>query len=140
MESPIRIQRSIQHKQVIPNGLPIIYVGNPSKWGSPFILTRGKIELNSSEKLLKIKSGDDSVFSVRNGDAKKLVLFYKVLVTGNFYPGDYEICYEEIQQIHHYVKIFRKNNLEELRGKNLSCFCALHCACHADLLLELANK
>jgi hypothetical protein len=27
----------------------------------------------------------------------------------------------------------------ELRGKNLACFCAPDMACHADVLLELAN-
>ena len=34
----IRIQRSRQHKQQSPNGLPIVYVGRPTKWGNPFIL------------------------------------------------------------------------------------------------------
>ena len=28
----------------------------------------------------------------------------------------------------------------ELRGKNLACRCALNEPCHADVLLELANK
>ena len=27
----------------------------------------------------------------------------------------------------------------ELRGKDLACWCGLDCACHADVLLELAN-
>ncbi len=27
----------------------------------------------------------------------------------------------------------------DLRGKNLACFCALDKACHADVLLRLAN-
>jgi hypothetical protein len=27
-------------------------------------------------------------------------------------------------------------NLDELRGKNLACFCSLTQACHADILLE----
>lgn len=31
---PIRIQRSRQHKQVSPNGLPIVYVGRPSRFGN----------------------------------------------------------------------------------------------------------
>jgi hypothetical protein len=30
--------------------------------------------------------------------------------------------------------------LRELRGKNLACWCALGQQCHADVLLELANK
>lgn len=29
--------------------------------------------------------------------------------------------------------------LKNLRGKDLACFCALDAACHADVLLELAN-
>lgn len=29
---------------------------------------------------------------------------------------------------------------EELRGKNLACFCALDRPCHADVLLELASQ
>lgn len=31
-------------------------------------------------------------------------------------------------------------DLNELRGKNLCCWCALGEACHADVLLKLANK
>lgn len=29
---------------------------------------------------------------------------------------------------------------EELRGKNLACWCRLDTPCHADILLELANR
>ena len=34
--TPVRLQRSRKHKQISPNGLPIVYVGRPSKWGNPF--------------------------------------------------------------------------------------------------------
>lgn len=30
--------------------------------------------------------------------------------------------------------------LAPLRGKDLACWCPLDCACHADVLIELANK
>lgn len=30
--------------------------------------------------------------------------------------------------------------LPDLRGKNLACWCKPGCACHADVLLELANE
>lgn len=30
--------------------------------------------------------------------------------------------------------------LAPLRGKNLACFCPIGAPCHADVLLELANK
>mgnify|MGYP001564058662 CR=1 FL=1 len=29
---------------------------------------------------------------------------------------------------------------EELRGKNLACWCPLDLPCHADVLLEIANR
>ncbi len=32
------------------------------------------------------------------------------------------------------------NIQEHLRGKNLACWCALDEPCHADVLLEIANK
>jgi hypothetical protein len=31
-------------------------------------------------------------------------------------------------------------NVEELRGKDLACWCPLEKACHADVLLEVANR
>ena len=31
-------------------------------------------------------------------------------------------------------------NVEELRGKNLACWCAPNDLCHADVLLALANE
>lgn len=30
--------------------------------------------------------------------------------------------------------------IEELRGKNLACWCPIGVQCHADVLLELANR
>ncbi len=32
------------------------------------------------------------------------------------------------------------NELKELKGKNLACWCPLDKHCHADTLLDLANK
>ena len=31
-------------------------------------------------------------------------------------------------------------SLDRLRGKNLACWCALGTPCHADVLLEIANR
>jgi len=33
----------------------------------------------------------------------------------------------------------RKHARDELRGKDLACWCALDYPCHADVLLEIAN-
>jgi hypothetical protein len=59
----IRIQRSRQHKQISPNGLPIVYVGRPTKWGNPFDLktytrqeaiTKYKEYLNKNPELVML--------------------------------------------------------------------------------------
>lgn len=34
----------------------------------------------------------------------------------------------------------KRPDLSDLRGKNLACWCPLDQPCHADVLLELANK
>jgi len=31
-------------------------------------------------------------------------------------------------------------DIEQLRGKNLACWCRLDQPCHADVLLDLANR
>lgn len=36
-------------------------------------------------------------------------------------------------------KAFFMDRVQELRGKNLACWCALNKPCHGDTLLELAN-
>lgn len=37
------------------------------------------------------------------------------------------------------VNVGRIEQIGELRGKNLACFCPLDQPCHADVLLEIAN-
>lgn len=91
---PVRIQRSRQHKQVSPNGLPIVYVGRPGKWGNPFSIK-------------------------------------------DFTP---ELAMENYRHFIQTAMITHSVELEELRGKNLSCWCKPGSPCHADVLLELANK
>src|SRR5690606_4298669 len=100
---PVRIQRSRKHKQVSPNGLPIVYVGRPGKWGNPY-----KIGVHSPWLGRRCENIDDIIES------------YRMRINAS----------EAMQRLakHH------------LSGKNLSCWCSLDCKCHADVLLELANK
>lgn len=39
-----------------------------------------------------------------------------------------------------WMQLTRGRWIETLRGKNLACWCRLGQPCHADVLLELANK
>lgn len=48
--TPIRLQRSRQYKQVSPNGLPIVYVGRPGKYGNPFKIVGDMIYGNAGHR------------------------------------------------------------------------------------------
>lgn len=39
-----------------------------------------------------------------------------------------------------YMCLVQNRDMSELRGKNLACYCPLDKPCHADVLLEWANK
>jgi hypothetical protein len=73
-----------------------IYVGRPTKWGNPFVLTR-------------------------EGERTNVLEQYKKWI---YSPERSE---------------FREKVRRELRGHDLICWCAPK-ACHADVLLEIANS
>jgi hypothetical protein len=113
---PVRIQRSRKQKQVSPNGLPIVYVGRPSKWGNPYFI----------KKLIGWGDGLWQVFNQTFVD--------QPLITFGTKEEAVRYC---VQMFKRYS---RKINVTELKGKNLSCWCPLDCKCHADILLELSNR
>ena len=39
-----------------------------------------------------------------------------------------------------HIQVKKDLDIEEIRGKNLACWCSLDEPCHADVLLKLANK
>lgn len=47
---------------------------------------------------------------------------------------------QAIQMYRDYLAKYPLRNIELLKGKNLACFCPLDKPCHADVLLEMANK
>ena len=118
METPVRIQRSRITKQVSPNGLPIVYVGRPGKWGNPF-----RVEQMGKE-IWRVKTGNPDLFDI---------------ILRHYY-FEYETKQEAVDVAVECFRIYIKNTLvDELKGKNLSCWCSLKCKCHADVLLKLAN-
>ena len=87
-----------------------VYVGRPTKWGNPFRLGQ--------------PNADDCMVC---GDRAEAVVKYRSeLVT---FPSDASFVYCTVEEIQ-----------AELRGKNLACYCPLDQPCHADILLELANR
>ncbi len=114
---PTRIQRSRQHKQISPNGLPVKYVGRPTKFGNPF-----KVGEEIPKELLKKMNKMDR-------------LFY-----GEGYAVSSNYAAVELFERYIITDEFKELVKSELKGKNLSCWCGNSNICHADTLLKIANS
>lgn len=95
-----------------------VYVGRPTKWGNPF-----KIGLH--------------------GNREKVVKLFRSLAKDVFIPfieQDRTLSFDfGSDEANEAWKItFGREDILELKGKDLVCWCAPQ-PCHADILLELAN-
>ena len=88
-----------------------VYVGRPTKWGNPYKIGDIGFAYEVLEKGKMIKTNQDAV-----------EVYKKWLISD---PSAPSIVGEVIQ---------------ELRGKNLCCWCSLDEPCHADFLLQLASS
>lgn len=107
---PVRIQLSRQKGWRMPPNT--VRVSRPGKWGNPFTLAN--------------EEGSPLAEDSRTGAVLGLNLSWpeaRRLVVDRFRAE----CVDALP-------------LKELRGKNLACWCALDQPCHADVLLELANR
>lgn len=104
------------------------YVGRPTKFGNPFRLTKdGKIECYSRFR---------TVFS-------KWILFLEYeLYTIQDVVGLYERWLKgEFLNKYPFLPIPpTEEEIKELEGKNLSCFCNLNQPCHVDIILKQFEK
>jgi hypothetical protein len=117
MRKPIRIQRKRKKGFKMPPNT--VYVGRPSKWGNPFVV------------------GEPMPLSELHE------LGYEV--DGHVEAKEDVICMSAEEALKYYEKMILKspyllNMLNELKGKNLACWCRPDEPCHAEILLKLANK
>jgi len=120
---PKRIQRKREKGWRMPEGA--VYVGRPGIFGNPFVVGY-PYTLDQSLTLYRMAfgvcwSGPD---------------IYELM-------KDFDVCAHSDYQI--WIKRFgsyspRVHVQDELRGKDLACWCNLSKACHADILLEIANQ
>lgn len=102
-----RIQRKRTKGWRMPRNT--IYVGRPTKWGNPF--------------------------HVKELGAVEAVKRYKECILNNAMVYYY---FDEIEASIQFDRFkWMSKNLEQLRGKDLACFCSLSSPCHADILIEL---
>jgi hypothetical protein len=96
-----------------------VIVARPPRWSNPF------------------KVGDCREAGFRGTDAEiqlHCVKAFRVWLTSSYWRGNWD---------GHESKEARSlilDNLEQLKGKDLACYCPLDEPCHADVLLEIANK
>lgn len=115
--APIRVQR----KRTKGWGMPenTVYVGRPSRWGNPF-------KVND---FVKLGSGGNGF------------MYWKT--TSEYASKEYENLdtVEKVLDVYErFIKAYPPKGIEELRGKNLACWCPLDKPCHADVLLKISNQ
>ena len=105
-----RIQRKRTKGWRMPPGT--VYVGRGSKWGNPYVVS-------------KTETGKYRMFRYRVRPFAFKIDAIKRSVR----------CYKD-----RIAKYFTPSRLKELEGKDLACWCPLDKPCHADVLLEIANR
>ena len=118
MSKPIRIQRKRAKGWKMPENT--VYVGRPTKWGNPF---KGEHAKDSFEDLVRQVRDD------YNDHVAYCCGYDKAPMSADNYYATYRGTGAP-----------RLDRIHELRGKNLACWCRLDQPCHADVLLEMANK
>jgi hypothetical protein len=116
----------------MPEG--VVYVGRPSKWGNPFKLDgwRGSFQA----VMILGERGDEA------GRRAAAIKLYRIWLTGKFRRVIPDTCNVWERELTFHANRQRPTQREiraELRGKDLACWCLIGSACHADVLLEIAN-
>lgn len=114
---PKRIQRMRSKGWKMPPDA--VYVGRPTIFGNPWTMAGVRAWLKSVNVT--------ETYSDRDR-AENLVMNYRLWVEGGL-PVTMNGRLSEIRR-----------RLSELRGKDLACWCKPDMPCHADVLLELANR
>lgn len=116
MSALVRIQRQRTKGWRMPEGA--VYVGRPGVFGNPW----------------------DAI----PGEHDRAVRIFRAWLIGSHLRRDLQEIYENLGPADIGALDARRGRLlarlPELRGKNLACYCPLDRPCHADVLLELANR
>ena len=147
MSAPQRIQRKRTKGWKAPEGA--VYVGRGTKWGNPFVLTHrsglarvpalngqpweyeGRVSAAGMRHDYQHADGHWTCHTIRYMTAAEVVACYEALLYGDGrWPLDWK------HNGGHYPHI---SEINELRGKDLTCWCPLDQPCHADVLPKLAN-
>ena len=139
MTKPVRIQRKRTKGWKMPPNT--VSVTRPGKWGNPFNFSSSAHCWNALALGCRGDAAGRREASVKafrqwiaNPDGRIKEMEFGVVMEG----GGKKI--EVGPRAKAGTAPSLKEIKDELRGKNLACFCALDQPCHADVLLELANS
>lgn len=109
--TPKRIQRKRTKGWRMPEGA--VYVGRPTKWGNPF---RARVPQDEKD----------------GTQAAVCCVWFRRWLSGEDGLGMATTGAGGLA--------LAQAAREELRGKNLACWCPPGISCHADILIEIANR
>lgn len=130
---PKRIQlRRTKGWRMPPN---TVKVTRPGKWGNPFKIG-GWFEVGDPLRTGGYfqSTGVHFQMSWCQADSKEIA---------DRTPGRFTLIESNEQAVAFFRQLLAngyRKDYSELRGKNLGCWCKIGTACHADVLLELANS
>ena len=141
---PERAQRSRVkgYKMVHPNGLPNYYVGRPGQFGNMFKIENNIIYIDATHRR---QISDQEWKSIGYGTPQMVQDLFRAVVEDDFREIFIDLFHVQID-IKYWVKKWGALKVSELKGQNLYCYCPIcnedgtRFPCHADVLLELANK
>jgi hypothetical protein len=114
---PHRVQLSRKKGWRMPPNT--VSVARPGKWGNPF----------------KVSECREAGFVGSDEDiAARCVEAFRVWIDTPYWRTNWQG--EESEK----ARSALLSGLTDLRGKNLACWCTLDAPCHADVLLEIANR
>lgn len=135
---PKRIQRKRTKGWKMPAGA--VYVGRGSKWGNPFVIGEPSgIFDGLAGRCLGIR--DQVEILIPALTREQVVEYYQAAVEGMIGPEMYPHGHNWRDRFMMKSRALWPNVAarQELRGKDLACWCAPGAPCHADVLLEIAN-
>lgn len=135
MTAPVRLQLSrrkgfdLQALSQATNGLPAVKVTRPGPWGNPFAVWR---DAWSADLRWRVSDGPChwGPFADKAEALGEAVRLYSEEIS---VEGAHNYRLKRPVPTHSDI-------IKSLRGKNLACWCEPGAPCHADVLLELANR
>lgn len=125
---PARIQRRRTKGWRMPAGA--IYVGRPTRWGNPWRVFFVK-PATITEDQLRLRYRFSGYWMVQ--DDRR-----------NWYPSSQAVAHRfAVRQFRRWAtsELGRQIlQIDQLRGRDLVCWCRQGLPCHADVLLDLANR